>query len=44
MPGWEAQAPHALQPKKQKVKQKQYRNKFNTDFKNGPHHTHKQNL
>ena len=30
--------PHALGPKKQKnINQKQYCNKFNKDFKNGPH-------
>ena len=30
--------PHALQPKKSKnIKQKQYCNKFNKDFKNGPY-------
>ena len=27
----------ALQPKNQTIKQKQYCNKFNKDFKNGPH-------
>ena len=29
--------PHALRPKNQNIKQKQYCNKFNQDFKNGPH-------
>ena len=29
--------PHASRPKNQNVKQKQYCNKFNEDFKNGPH-------
>ena len=29
--------PHALQPKCQNIKQRQYCNKFNEDFKNGPH-------
>ena len=28
---------HASRPKNQNVKQKQYCNKFNKDFKNGPH-------
>ena len=32
-----AKIPHALWPKNLKVKQKQYCNKFNKDFKNGPH-------
>ena len=32
-----AKNPHALWPKNQSVKQKQYCNKFNKDFKNGPH-------
>ena len=37
VPGWGAKIPHALQPKNQNIKQKQYCNKFNKDFKNGPH-------
>ena len=32
-----AKIPHASQPKKQNIKQKQNCNKFNKDFKNGPH-------
>ena len=37
-PGQGAKIPHASQPKTQKnIKQKQYCNKFNKDFKNGPH-------
>ena len=32
-----AEIPHALGPKNQNIKQKQYCNKFNKDFKNGPH-------
>ena len=32
-----AKIPHALQPKHQNIKQKQYCNKFNKDFKNDPH-------
>ena len=36
--GWGAKVPHALGPKNQNIKQKQYCNKFNKDFKNGPHH------
>ena len=35
--GWEAKILHALRPKKQSLKQKQYCDKFNKDFKNGPH-------
>ena len=31
-----AKIPHASRPKTQDIKQKQYRNKFNKDFKNGP--------
>ena len=29
--------PHAPWPKNQNIKQKQYCNQFNKDFKNGPH-------
>ena len=36
-PGQGAKIPHAWRPKKQNIKQKQYCNKFNNDFKNGPH-------
>ena len=32
-----AKIPHASGPKNQNIKQKQYCNKFNKDFKNGPH-------
>ena len=35
--GWGARIPHASRPKNQNKKQKQYCNKFNKDFKNGPH-------
>ena len=44
--GQRAKIPHALRPKRkttktktkhQNIKQKQYCNKFNKDFKNGPH-------
>ena len=35
--GWRVKILHALQPKKQNLKQKQYCDKFNKDFKNGPH-------
>ena len=35
IPGWGAGIPHASQPKNQNIKQKQYCNKFNRDFKNG---------
>ena len=36
VPGEGAKIPHDL-PKNQNIKQKQYCNKFNKDFKNGPH-------
>ena len=32
-----AKIPHDSGPKNQNIKQKQYCNKFNKDFKNGPH-------
>ena len=38
MPGvwvWSLAGEHVLWPKKQNIKQKQYGNKFNKDFKNG---------
>ena len=35
--GWGVKIPHALKSKNQNMKQKQYCNKFNKDFKNGPH-------
>ena len=35
IPGQEVMIPHASQPKKKNMKQKQYLNKFNKDFKNG---------
>ena len=34
IPGRGARTPHALEPKNQNIKQKQYCNKFNKDFKN----------
>ena len=37
IPGRGAKTPHAPGPKNQNIKQKQYCNKFNKDFKNGPH-------
>ena len=36
--------PRALQPKIQNIKQKQYCNKFNEDFKNGPHQKKKKSF
>ena len=36
IPGQGAKIPHASRPKNQNIKQKQYCNKFNKDFKNGP--------
>ena len=38
IPDWGADIQHVLRPKNQKIKQKQYCNIFNKDFKNGPHH------
>ena len=37
IPGHGAKIPHASRPKGQNIKQKHYCNKFNKDFKNGPH-------
>ena len=37
IPGPGAKIPHASRPKNQNIKQKQYCNKFNKAFKNGPH-------
>ena len=37
IPGQGAKIPHASRPKNQNIKQKQNCNKFNKDFKNGPH-------
>ena len=39
IPGQGAGLPHASWPKSQNMKQRQYCNKFNKDFKNGPHQT-----
>ena len=36
IPTWEAKIPQASWPKYQNIKQKQYDNKCNKDFKNGP--------
>ena len=36
IPGGGPEIPHASRPKNQNIKQKQYCNKFNKDFKNGP--------
>ena len=33
IPGWGVKIPHASWPKNQNIKQKQYCNKFNKDFK-----------
>ena len=43
VPGWGTKMPHALESKKQNIKQKQYCNKFNRDFKNGLHQKQKAN-
>ena len=37
IPGQRAKIPHALRPKHQNIKEKEYCNKFNKGFKNGPH-------
>ena len=37
IPGQGAKTPHDLQPRNQNIEWKQYCNKFNKDFKNGPH-------
>ena len=37
IPGQGASIPHASSPKNQNIKQEQYYNKFNKDFKNSPH-------
>ena len=37
IPGHGARIPHASRPKNQNIKQKQCCNKFNKDFKIGPH-------
>ena len=33
IPGWRAKIPYVFQPKNQNIKQKQYCNEFNKDFK-----------
>ena len=43
IPGWGAKIPHALGPKNQNLKQKQYCSRFKKDFKNGPHQKKKKN-
>ena len=42
IPGQGAMIPHASQPRNQNITQKQYCNKFNKDFKNGPHQKEKE--
>ena len=37
IPGHGVKIPHGSGPKTQDIKQKQWGNKFNKDFKNGPH-------
>ena len=41
IPRWGTKIPHALWPKNQNIKQRQYCNKLNEDFKNGLHHKKK---
>ena len=43
IPGGGAEIPHASRPKNQNIKQKRYCNKFNKDFKNGPHQNNLKN-
>ena len=43
VPGWGTKIPHASY-KNQNIKQKQYCNKLNKDFKNGPHQKKKKNF
>ena len=40
-PGRGAEIPHASRPKNQNIKQNQCCNRFNKDFKNGPHQKQK---
>ena len=42
--GQGAEIPHALGLKNQNIKQKQYCDKLNNDFKNSPDQTHTKNL
>ena len=42
IPGQGASIPHASSPKNQNIKQEQYYNKFNKDFKNSPHQKKKE--
>ena len=44
IPGRGAKIPQASWPRNQNTKQKRYYNKFNKDFKNGPHLKKKKNL
>ena len=44
IPSQGAKIPHASGPKNQNIKQKQYCNKFNKDFKNGPYQKKKKRL
>ena len=44
IPDLEAKIPYSSGPKNQNIKQKQYCNKSNKDFKNGPHQKKKKNL
>ena len=37
IPCWGTKIPQTSQSKTQNIKQEQYYNKFNEDFKNGPH-------
>ena len=44
IPVWEAKIPYAMGPKLQNIKQNKYCNKFNKDFKNGPHEKNLKNI
>ena len=43
-PGWIPENPYVLWPKSQKIKQRQYCNRFNKEFKNGLYTHRKKNL
>ena len=44
VPDWGSKIPPASWPKNRNIKQKQYSDEFNKDFKNGPYQKQKQTL
>ena len=44
IPGWGTKTTHAWNPKSKNIKQKQYCNRFNKDFKNGPYRNYLKKL